>query len=195
MNIETLTGAAIRPHLPALARLRITVFRDYPYLYDGTEAAEARHLDHFATSPHAALVIARAGGEIVGCSTCQPLGDQSEGLVAPFRAAGIEPRRVFYFGESVLLEAYRGQGIGVAFFAAREAHARSFNRYDLATFCSVIRPEQHPLRPAGYVPLDGFWVRRGYARRADIVGRIAWKQVDGEEEVQNRLVFWTKALR
>lgn len=195
MNTETLTGAAIRPHLPALARLRITVFRDFPYLYDGNEAAEARHLDHFATSPHAALVLARAGSEVVGCSTCQPLEDQSEGLVAPFRAAGIEPRRVFYFGESVLLEAHRGQGIGVAFFAAREAHARRFNRYDLAAFCSVIRPEAHPLRPAGYVPLDGFWARRGYTRRADIVGRIAWKQVDSDEEVQNQLVFWTKKLR
>lgn len=195
MSIETLTGAAIRPHLPALARLRIAVFRDWPYLYDGDEASEARHLDHFASSPHAALVAARHGHEIVGCSTCQPLEEQSERLVGPFRDAGIEPHRVFYFGESVLLEAHRGQGIGVAFFAAREAHAKSFGRYDLAAFCSVIRPDDHPLRPAGYVPLDGFWTRRGYTKHPERVGRIAWKQVDSEDEVENSLVFWTKPLR
>jgi GNAT superfamily N-acetyltransferase len=195
MNVETLTGAAIRPHLSALARLRIAVFREWPYLYDGTEATEARYLEHFASSAHAALVIARVGGEIVGCSTCQPLEDQSEGLVEPFRAAGIEPHRVFYFGESVLLEAHRGQGIGVAFFAAREAHARGLRRYDLAAFCSVMRPDDHPLRPTGYVPLDAFWTRRGYAMRADLIGRIAWKQVDSDDDVDNRLVFWTKALR
>jgi GNAT superfamily N-acetyltransferase len=194
MSVETLTGAAIRPHLPALARLRIAVFRDWPYLYDGTEASEARYLDHFAASAHAALVIARVGGEIVGCSTCQPLEEQSEGLIEPFRAAGIEPHRVFYFGESVLLEAHRGQGIGVAFFAAREAHARGLGRYHLAVFCSVIRASEHPLRPAGYVPLDAFWTRRGYTRRADLIGRIAWKQVDADDDVDNQLVFWTKAL-
>ncbi len=195
MAIETLTGAAIRPHLPALARLRIGVFRDWPYLYDGSEAAEARYLEHFAASPHAALVVARRGGEIVGCSTCQPLVEQSDNLVAPWRAAGIEPQRVFYFGESVLLAAHRGQGIGVAFFAAREAHARGAGRYDIATFCAVERPEKHRLRPAGYVPLDGFWNRRGYARRADLVCRMAWKQVDSDAEVENQLVFWTKSLR
>ena len=195
MTVEILTGPAMRPHLPELARLRIAVFRDFPYLYAGDEASEARYLDHFAASPHAALVIARAGGEIVGCSTCQPLADQSESLVEPFRAAGIEPQRVFYFGESVLLAPYRGRGIGVAFFAAREAHAKSFNRYDLAAFCSVIRPENHPLRPKSYIPLDAFWTRRGYTKRPDLIGRIAWKQVDSEDEVENELVFWTKPLR
>ncbi|MDE2334249.1 MAG: GNAT family N-acetyltransferase [Rhodospirillales bacterium] len=171
------------------------MFRAWPYLYDGSEAAEARHLEHFAASAHAALVVARQGGEIVGCSTCQPLEEQSDNLLEPFRAAGIEPHRVFYFGESVLLPAYRGQGAGVAFFTAREAHARAVSRCDLAAFCSVIRPEQHRLRPPGDVPLDGFWSRRGYARRPDLVCNMRWKQIDGDEEVENRLVFWTKSLR
>ncbi len=195
MAVETLTGAAIRPFLPALARLRIAVFRDWPYLYDGSEAAEARYLDRFAASAQAALVIAREGGEIVGCSTCQPLAEQDEALRAPFRAAGIDPARIFYFGESVLLAPWRGRGIGVAFFAAREAHAKSFARYDQAAFCAVIRPDAHPLRPRGAVPLDAFWTKRGYTRRPELVGRLAWKQVDSDGEVENRLMFWTRDLR
>ena len=31
--LERLTGERLRQHLPELARLRITVFRDFPYLY------------------------------------------------------------------------------------------------------------------------------------------------------------------
>ena len=34
--IETLTGEALQRALPDLARLRIEVFREWPYLYDGT---------------------------------------------------------------------------------------------------------------------------------------------------------------
>ena len=34
--LDVLTGAAIEPALPDIARLRIAVFRDFPYLYDGS---------------------------------------------------------------------------------------------------------------------------------------------------------------
>ena len=35
-TLEILSGAALLPHLDDVARLRIAVFRDWPYLYDGT---------------------------------------------------------------------------------------------------------------------------------------------------------------
>jgi hypothetical protein len=36
VRVEPLVGAALARGLPALARLRIAVFRSWPYLYDGT---------------------------------------------------------------------------------------------------------------------------------------------------------------
>ncbi len=36
LDVKSLTGEEIRTVLPALARLRMVVFRDWPYLYDGT---------------------------------------------------------------------------------------------------------------------------------------------------------------
>jgi GNAT superfamily N-acetyltransferase len=139
-------------------------------------------------------VVAFDGGEAVGCSTCVRLAEEDDGLRAPFVARGIDPGRVFYFGESVLLPAYRGQGAGVAFFAAREAHARSVSDCDLAAFCAVERPASHPLRPADAVPLDAFWRRRGFTRIPNLACTMAWKQMDGPGEVTNRLVFWLKSL-
>jgi hypothetical protein len=35
LTLDCATGAGILPHLDAVARLRMAVFRDWPYLYDG----------------------------------------------------------------------------------------------------------------------------------------------------------------
>ena len=165
LRIETFAGPAMAAMLPALARLRMAVFRAWPYLYDGDPAFEQDYLAEFTAASTAALVVAFDGDIAVGCSSCLALAEEEASMTAPFVARGIDPARVFYFGESVLLPAFRGQGVGVAFFAAREAHARRVSTCDYAAFCSVIRPDDHPLRPAGHVPLDGFWRRRGCSRR------------------------------
>ncbi len=188
-------GEAVHPWLPALARLRVQVFRDWPYLYDGSPDYEAVYRGSFATCPRAGLAVALDGEAVVGCATCLPLADEGAGVQAPFRARGWDVARFFYFGESVLLPAYRGQGIGVAFFEQREAHARTVSDCDYATFCAVQRPADHPLRPAGAVPLDAFWRKRGYTPYPDLACTMRWKQVDTAAAVENRLAFWIKPLR
>lgn len=187
LRIETLTGPAILPALPALARLRITVFREPPYLYDGNETSEATHLADFANSPGAAMVVARDGSALVGCSTCLPLSEAGASVTAPFRALGYDLTRFIYFGESVLLPAYRGQGAGVAFFTRREAHALAQPNIDYACFCAVRRENAPALAP--------FWRNRGYTPYPDLVCQMRWKQVDSAKEVENSLSFWLKSLR
>jgi GNAT superfamily N-acetyltransferase len=194
-RVELFAGSAMLRHLPALARLRIAVFRDFPYLYDGSAENEQSYLASFAACPRAGLAVAFDGDEPVGCSSCLPLADEDEHIRAPFAARGWDVSRFFYFGESVLLAAYRGQGVGVKFFAAREAHARTDENCDFATFCAVQRPEHHPLRPAGAVPLDAFWRNRGFSPYPDLTCIMKWKQVDAAERVENRLAFWLKSLR
>ena len=193
-TLKTNTGAEIAPLIPALATLRCQVFRAWPYLYDGDEAYERGYLRIYADSPCAAIITASDGGAVVGASTCLPLADETDDVKAPFLAQGIDPARVFYFGESVLRQDYRGHGTGVAFFAAREAHARAASTCDFAAFASVIRPPGHPARPAGYTALDAFWTRRGYTRRADLICHMAWKDLGDPAETEKPLVFWMKSL-
>lgn len=114
-TITALRGSAITPFLDDLARLRSVVFRAWPYLYDGDPAYERDYLAAYAASPDSVFVLARDGDAVIGASTGLPLLDDSAAFHAPFRAAGIDPASVFYFGESVLLPDYRGQGIGHAF--------------------------------------------------------------------------------
>jgi GNAT superfamily N-acetyltransferase len=193
LAIEVATGAAIERHLDALAALRIAVFRDYPYLYDGSLDYERRYLAGYAASPASTVVIARDGDRVVGASTALPLAQHSDDVVPPLVRAGFAPDTVYYFGESVLEPSHRGRGIGSAFFDARERRARELG-FATATFCAVDRPADHPRRPPDYEPPGALWRRHGFVRRPDIVGEFAWRDTGDRDETTKPMVFWLKEL-
>lgn len=193
ITVAPVTGAGLAEVIPALARLRIAVFHDFPYLYDGDATYEASYLADFAAADGAVIVVARDGVEIIGAATAAPLATQDEAWQAPLAAAGFEIGRTFYFGESVLLGSYRGQGIGHAFFDYREAQARK-HAATHAAFCSVIRPADHPDRPADYRPLDAFWRGRGYAPLDGITATFGWKTLGSAGEEPHHLQYWTRGL-
>jgi GNAT superfamily N-acetyltransferase len=194
LHISRVTGEALSALISDVARLRVTVFRAWPYLYDGDEAYEAAYLQTYVHSPNAAVIVAREGDRIVGASTCLPLLDETANVQAPFKEAGYDPEKFFYFGESVLLPELRGRGVGVVFFREREAHARAVSSCDYAAFCGVQRPAIHPARPPAFEPLDGFWTRRGYTRRPDLRCTMQWKDIGEPDETAKTMVFWLKSL-
>ncbi len=194
LHVSRVTGDALAALIPEVARLRVSVFRAWPYLYDGDETYEGSYLQTYLRSPQAAVIVARHDGRVVGASTCLPLADETENVQAPFLAAGCDPAQFVYFGESVLLPALRGRGAGVAFFREREAHARTIPGCDYVAFCAVQRPESHPARPGDYKPLDAFWARRGFTRRPDLRCKMHWRDVGDAEETEKQMVFWLKSL-
>ena len=194
IKIEPLTGRPLAPVLPDLARLRIEVFRDWPYLYDGTLEYEQGYLAKFAAAQDTIIVVARDGEAVVGASTASPMTGHADEFAAAFRARGLDPEATYYFGESVLLPAYRGQGIGHAFFDQREAQARALGRFAHTAFCAVVRPANHHLRPAGYCPLDAFWHRRGYQPVDGLKAELTWKDIDQRAPTAKPMQFWTRAI-
>ena len=193
IRVERLTAEALAAALDDVARLRIAIFRAWPYLYDGDEAYERRYLQTYRDSQDAILVGAFDGNRLVGASTGTPMEDHAEDFGAALAGQAVALSDIFYCAESVLLPEYRGQGLGHAFFDAREAHARSLGRSH-AAFCSVVRPAAHPLRPKDYRPLDGFWRKRGYAPVDGAVAQFRWKDVDQPGETDHPLQFWMRAL-
>lgn len=190
---QVLSGASVESVVPDLARLRVTVFRDWPYLYEGSLDYERKYLAKYVKLPRATIVIAKDGDAIVGASTALPMTDSEAELQKPFVEAGIDPADVYYYGESVLLSAYRGQGAGVRFFVERERRARALG-FKLATFCGVVRPKDHPARPADYVPLDAFWTKRGFVPRPELSAAFEWLDVGDKVPTSKKMGFWTKAL-
>jgi GNAT superfamily N-acetyltransferase len=193
IRTEFFTGPAILPQVARLSGLRVAVFREWPYLYDGSAQSEEGFMADFAKSGTSGIAITFDGDQPVGASTAIAMGEESENVAKPFRDAGFDLAKFCYFGESVLLKPYRGQGVGVRYFALREAHARSLPGVEFAAFCAVQRPQDHPLKPQDAVKLDNFWRHRGYLP-TDMTCTMRWKQVDSEERVENRLRFWMKRL-
>lgn len=194
VGIERLTGAASNERLSDLARLRIEVFRAFPYLYDGSMEYERRYLATYMDTPGSVIVGAFAGDRLAGASTGLPLRHEPDHVTGPFRDAGYDIGRLFYYGESVLLPDWRGRGIGVRFFEEREAHARSLGGFSHAVFCAVERPADHPRRPAGYVPLDAFWSRRGFRPLPEVSCTFSWRDLDEDVESPKPMRFWIKPL-
>ena len=129
----------------------------------------------------------------MGASTALGLDEESDYVRKPFEAAGMELSRIFYFGESVLLPQYRGQGVGVRFFEEREKAARDHG-YSQTAFCGVVRPDDHPARPHDYEPLDAFWGNRGYQRRGDLVATFTWQDIGDTAKTEKPMIYWMKSL-
>ncbi len=193
IRVAALTGAALDAVLDDVARLRIAVFRDWPYLYDGDLDYERGYLAAYQANERAVLVGAFDGTRLVGAATGMPMQDHADDFAAAFDGTGEDLARIFYCAESVLLPDWRGHGIGHRFFDLREDHARGL-QLDKSAFCAVIRPEDHPLRPAGYTPLDPFWRKRGYHPLTGVLARFGWKDLDQPQETDKPLQFWMKTL-
>lgn len=193
VEVRALTGAELEAHLDDVARLRIAVFRDWPYLYDGTLEYERAYLQTYRDNAGALLVGAFDAGMLVGASTSTFMEDHAEGFAAPLRQIGLPAGSILYGAESVLLPAYRGRGLGHRFFDLREAHARACGRTHVA-FCSVVRPDSHPMRPETYRTNDAFWSGRGYAKLPGVLAEFSWKDLGDAGETVKPLQFWMRAL-
>ncbi|MGJ8637762.1 MAG: GNAT family N-acetyltransferase [Opitutaceae bacterium] len=193
LEIKVLTGAASLPYTIEVGRLRVEIFRDWPYLYKGTLDYEKDYLKHYAASKDSVVALALVGENVVGASTALPLVDASREFRDAFQGSEFELESIYYLGESILQPAYRGQGIGHSFFDAREAQARKVGAKYTA-FCAVDRSSDDPRRPNNYRSLDTFWNKRGYQKHPSIQATFDWREVGQSAESPHTLSFWIKPL-
>jgi GNAT superfamily N-acetyltransferase len=194
LTYKTFKGKEIESVILDLAQLRIIVFKDYPYLYEGSIVYEQEYLQTYINSERSFLFTVWDDDKMVGATTCIPLFDETADVQEPFIKAGINIKTVFYFGESILLSKYRGLGIGNRFFEERENHARSFGTFEKTCFCSVVRPENHPLKPESYQPHDIFWTKRGYKKDENLQSQFDWLDINEQKSTLKPMVYWVKNI-
>ena len=193
IEFATLSGKALKAELASLAQLRIQIFRAFPYLYEGDVDYEAWYLEDFAKAEGAVVIGAFDGARLIGAATASPMAGQKPEFSEPIRKAGLDLGHVFYFGESVLLPEYRGQGIGHQFFDAREVAARE-QGFAYAGFYAVIRDAQDARKPHDYSSLDGFWYKRGYQKLDGAIAEFLWPEVGSGQEISHAMQFWMRKL-
>lgn len=201
VSVRAVVGEAIGSYVDDIASLRVAVLRDWPYLYDGSAdghadrdaSLAAQHLRHCLHSWRSVAVLVFDGDRMVGASTGLPLADAFAPSQRAFTAAGIDVQRVFLCGESVLLPAYRGRGLGHRFFDERESHARMLGGFDMTVFCAVERAADDPRRPPFGRSHEPFWRKRGYHPREGLHLSQAWSEI-GAGEVPHTLAAWLRPL-
>jgi GNAT superfamily N-acetyltransferase len=194
-RFQAYRGASLANKIDDLGHLRIQVFQSWPYLYEGDPDYERKYLGTYLRSPTSFALLAFDGEKLVGATTAIELQDESEEFQAPFRERGLDPNKVVYFGESILLAPYRGLGIGKEFMRARLEFAQSLPGKNLAAFCAVIRPSTHPAKPASYRPLDEFWLSQGFRPETGMIAEYSWRDLGEKEESKKTLQFWLRPLK
>ncbi len=195
MNIteQTLYAAEIRDYLDELAKLRINIFQEYPYLYHGEQAYELTYLGIYAESADALAIVAHDDGALAGAVTAIPLKDEMTELTAPFNGTPYPLEQIFYIGELLFYSKYRSSGMGSRLIAQVEAYVRSLKRYRFLTCATVVRPDEHPQRPANYLPIDSFLHKNGFQPLAGITATFDWPELDGVSR-SHSMQFWLKRL-
>ena len=191
VTIEVVTGADRLALIDALAALRLSIFRAWPYLYEGDEAYEKKYLRTYVENDEALVVVARAAGEIIGASTGIPLAAEPPEVRAAFDEATVAAS--FYGGETVLSPAWRGRGLYRQFLHAREEHAARHGFAQLV-FCGVLRDPDHPARPEDFIPLDDVWRHLGYAPCPGARAQMSWRDLGESGESVKTMQFWSKPL-
>lgn len=197
IDIQIYHGENLPNELGILGEFRLRFFKDFPYLYVGTEEEEQKHLSEYAALPSVRLLIARDKDDhekVAGVAIGTMLSDETEILHQigkPLQNLRIEPHRCFYFGEMILPHEFRNKGIGKEMLnvlkgAGREQGADRFG------FLAVARAADDVRRPAGLVDSEQVFHKFGFVK-TDVFVEYKWATIQTNNSIVptlNRLYFW-----
>jgi GNAT superfamily N-acetyltransferase len=192
ISLRTFTGVAIGETIDQVAKLRIEIFAEYPFLYAGDIEYEKKYLKKFVTMQDGIIIWVYDHHTLIGVATGFPMSDDPLQIV--LKDHGLDPKEYFCFGESILRKSYRNAGIGSVFMQLREAHAREHHRYKYLCFYTIDQDPHDPKRPKDYKSLHAFWNKRGFKERRDLQGSISFQQIGQDHETPQRMIFWIKQL-
>ena len=190
---QLLTGAVIADVLNDLATLRLDIFREYPYLYEGSREDELNYLGTYAEAPDACVILAYDGSAVIGAATGMPLIQEDAQLRDAFAGTALPLDEVYYVGELLFRPAYRNSGLGRKLLDHLESQIRSFGSYRTLTCATVERPDDHPLRPRDYIPITRFLARTGFVRLSGVTTSFMWRETNGVKR-DHPMQFWIKEL-
>lgn len=193
LTVRCVQGSELRHYIDDLAKLRIAIFQEYPYLYHGKIAYEIEYLKTYINSKESIMVLAFDQAAVVGASTAIPLEFETQEVQKPFREYEFPMQKIFYLGESVLLPQYRGHKIYRQFFQQREAAARKYGSR-ITAFCAVERALNDPRRPPHFQDLTQVWQHFGYTKNLKLKTYFEWQEIGEVEKSAKPMIFWLKTL-
>jgi GNAT superfamily N-acetyltransferase len=188
-NMQLIRGLEIENHIDDLGRFRIEIFREYPYLYDGSIEYERVYLRRYSRNPESLLLILQDACGILGACTGIPLTGEDIEFQNAF--VGENKDEVYYIGEIMLRAGSRGQGLGSSLLSTALSLI-DLNRFKKVSLCTVDRGLNHPRQPGNYCPPDYLWKKYGFAKSSNLKANLAWKDIGDEIETLKPMNIWFK---
>jgi GNAT superfamily N-acetyltransferase len=191
MDLKVFRGRELNEQLENLGKLRIEVFKEYPYLYEGNPDYEKKYLNVYAQNRDSFVPMLFDADKLVGAATAIPMRYLDASTHTPILAAGYLPEEMLYIGEILLLPEYRGKGHGKKLMEQTLEFCKSYNKAHMATLATVIREGKVP---KGYKNLDGFWTAFGFRAQPSMVGKLSWKDIGENAETPKQMQYWVKRV-
>jgi len=194
IKIVAFTGREIDAVIPKLADLRIEIFAEYPFLYEGSLEDEKQHIKKFFAMEDAIVVAAFDQDKIVGISTAYPFIYEKESFQKLFLKHQRAPQEYFIIGEVALQKQYRRLGIGKKILQEIEAYAQKLNSYKYFCLYTFVRSPEDPRRPSDYYPETIFWKNRGFVEHPELHATVAYREIGESKKTPKKIRFWTKDI-
>lgn len=193
--IFVLQGAVINSRVKDITDLSLIIYREYPYLYEGTQEEYLPLIQHYAQSENSIACLLLDDEKPIGIAIGMPMNVMRENYKQPIlHSEAVNIDSLFYLGEFLLLEAYRGKGFGKQMYREFERLVKEKGNFTTLCFCKISEFESHPLMPVKYKPLDDFWIKLGFEKVENLNFSVVWRNVDEVEDSPHHLVYWMKAL-
>jgi len=178
-----------------LARLDEVLFYEFPYLYQ----EPSRELQIYRFHVDGALfVVARCGERIIGIAGGMSAEAKKKYIDLLSQHAEYQAGKSLYVAEVVVDKEFQQQGVGREIMRLYEQAARDMGYTDLYLI-TVVRSDDHPLKPEVFIDLHAAWQKLGFTP-THITAPWQWSTrcgVPGDEvpiTIDNMIRLWHKKI-
>lgn len=193
LQVKTFTDTQIAPHTQELLQLSNQIFKDHPYYYDGNSENYNRHLQSYANTKDAIVVITYDGNKIIGMATGMPFSQAWEKAQETFKKSGQNINDTFYLGELLVLPEYRGRGYGQQMTKEIEKFAKDKGYKSIAAQ-EIDEKSLTKQAPQGYYSMTNVYKKLGWQERPELSRTAHWVNVNETQKSPHSMTFWTKSL-
>lgn len=205
IEMNLLSGESALAFAPTIHEWVSHHFRSYPYLYAAKEDETVNSGDLIYGKADQAFVIApKMGGKIAGILAAIPLDApllNGEYLPADMadriKEKGFHPEKILYIGMFLIAPEYRqDKSFVCSLYDQLVKSAKERGKTEIC-YIEILREENHPLKPAFYLPPEPWGEMISGFKSMDITVDLTWPtlQPDGStKDEANKLLFYIKNI-
>lgn len=195
IRYELYHGAIPEEQMRQLIPLRLELFHDYPYLYCGSPEREERQWKSLPADS-TVLVTAYDGAYLVGALLAY--AEDTAKHVALVHYPAYRPGHGMHVDLIMVVKTHRRYGITRELFKRFEEDVQARGYTDLYGI-TVMRSQNHPLKPVGTVELDALAPRVGFHATGlyeiwNWPTRVGTAEDESAMPIDNAVQYWHKRL-